>query len=79
LLNRPKQGFGVPLPIWFRGPLREMLRDHLTSARFLERGIVSPKNLRLMLDEHERGRRDNAAFLWLLLVLERWLEEHEGS
>jgi asparagine synthase (glutamine-hydrolysing) len=79
LLNRPKQGFGVPLPIWFRGPLREMLRDHLASARFLERGIVSPENLRLMLDEHERGRRDNAAFLWLLLVFERWLEEHEGS
>jgi asparagine synthase (glutamine-hydrolysing) len=79
LLNRPKQGFGVPLPVWFRGPLREMLRDHLTSARFRERGIVSPEYLRLMLDEHERGRRDNAPFLWLLLVFERWLEEHEAS
>lgn len=79
LLNRPKQGFGVPLPIWFRGPLREMLRDQLTSARFLNRGIVSARHLRLMLDEHERGRRDNAPFLWLLLVFERWLEEHETS
>jgi asparagine synthase (glutamine-hydrolysing) len=79
LLNRPKQGFGVPLPIWFRGPLREMLRDQLTSSRFLNRGIVSARHLRLMLDEHERGRRDNAPFLWLLLVFERWLEEHETS
>lgn len=79
LLDRPKQGFGVPLAAWFRGPLREMLRDHLTSACFLSRGIVSARYLDLMLDEHERGRRDNSTFLWLLLVFERWLEEYEAS
>lgn len=79
LLNRPKQGFGVPLPVWFRGPLRQMLRDELTSARFVGRGIVAPAYLNLMLDEHERGRRDNATFLWLLLVFERWLEEYQAA
>ncbi len=79
LLNRPKQGFGVPLPIWFRGPLRQMLRDELTSARFVGRGIIAPAYLNLMLDEHERGRRDNATFLWLLLVFERWLEEYQAA
>ena len=31
LLNQPKRGFGVPLAIWFRGPLRSFLFDHLTS------------------------------------------------
>ena len=75
LLDRPKQGFGVPLPIWFRGPLRELLWDHLTSSSFSGRGIVSAPQVRAMLEEHDRGRRDNAPFLWLLLVLELWLTQ----
>jgi asparagine synthase (glutamine-hydrolysing) len=75
LLDRPRQGFGVPLPIWFRGPLRELLWDHLTSSSFCGRGIVSAPQVRAMLEEHDRGRRDNATFLWLLLVLELWLTQ----
>lgn len=72
LLNRPKKGFGVPLANWFRGPLREFLWDHLTSPAFLGRGIVSEGFLRHLLEEHDRGRRDNSHWLWWLLVLELW-------
>lgn len=77
LLTRPKMGFGVPLADWFRGPLRELLRDHLTGARFLSRGIVNPGFLQVMLDEHDRGRRDNYYWLWRLLILEMWFRELE--
>ena len=52
LLNRPKWGFGVPLAAWFRGSLRELLWDNLTSAEFLDRGLVSPDFLRALLEEH---------------------------
>src|SRR5260221_3692791 len=31
LLDRPKKGFAVPLPKWFRGELRPMLNDLLRS------------------------------------------------
>ena len=78
LLNRPKMGFGVPLAAWFRGPLRELLWDHLTAPRFLDRGFVSPGFLRALLEEHQRGRRDNHQWLWSLLMLELWLEQTEG-
>jgi asparagine synthase (glutamine-hydrolysing) len=74
LLTRPKMGFGVPLPEWFRGSLREMLWDRLTAPRFLNRGIVSGPFVRKLLDEHQRGRRSNEMWLWSLLVLEMWLE-----
>lgn len=72
LLDRPKMGFGVPLEAWFRGPLRDLLRDHLFSASFLSRGITQRKGLEALVDEHDRGRRNNAEFLWVLLVLELW-------
>jgi asparagine synthase (glutamine-hydrolysing) len=70
--NRPKQGFSVPIALWFRGPLRAFLHDHLTSRSFLDRGIVEPAFLRHLLDEHDSGRRDHRTWLWSLLILELW-------
>ncbi len=77
LLNRPKMGFAIPLAGWLRGPLREMLWDHLNSPRFFERGIVSPSFVRHMLQEHQSGRRDNRTWLWALLVLEMWFRHYD--
>ena len=54
-----------------------MLRDRLTSAKFLDRGIVSPPFVEHLLDEHQKGRRDNTNWLWSLLVLEMWFREFE--
>ncbi|MBZ5608125.1 MAG: asparagine synthase (glutamine-hydrolyzing) [Acidobacteriia bacterium] len=81
LLHQPKRGFGVPLAIWFRGPLRNFLWDHLTGRSFLDRGIASPDFVRHLLAEHDRGRRNNCHYLWNLLMLELWyrdLEEHRN-
>jgi len=77
LLTRPKQGFGVPLAKWFRGELRSFLWDHLTSDRFLGRGLVSGPFVKAMLEEHDSGRRDNNYWLWSLLMLELWFREFE--
>jgi len=77
LLTLPKKGFGIPLAAWFRGPLRDYLRDHLTSARFERRGIVRPRFLRSLLEEHAAQRRDNSHWLWMLLMLELWFRAGE--
>jgi asparagine synthase (glutamine-hydrolysing) len=75
--NRPKMGFGVPLGEWFRGPLRSFVWDHLRSPRFLDRQIVSPAFLEYLLQEHDRGRRNNKRWLWPLLMLELWFRQLE--
>ena len=72
LRQRKKMGFGVPLSYWFRGPLRDFVRDHLLSRQFTQRGIVSPAFVRHMIEEHESKRRDNSDYLWALLMLELW-------
>jgi asparagine synthase (glutamine-hydrolysing) len=77
LLNRPKMGFGVPLAKWFRGPLRELLTDTLTGSAFQGRGIVGTAAVMRLIDEHQRGRRDNSSWLWWLLMLELWFRTHE--
>ena len=72
-------GFAIPLAGWLRGPLREMLHDCLLSHSLAERGIVSPKFVHYLLEEHESGRRDNRGWLWSLLMLELWFRETELS
>jgi asparagine synthase (glutamine-hydrolysing) len=72
ILDRPKQGFGVPIQHWINDQLRDRIRETLTEARARGRGYVEPGYISLMLDEHERGRRDHSAQLWSLFMLELW-------
>jgi asparagine synthase (glutamine-hydrolysing) len=72
VIARPKQGFGVPLDRWFRGPLEPMLPDVLLDPRALQRGYFREAVVRRLLDEHRRGVRGWHAELWSLLVLELW-------
>ena len=76
LLSAPKRGFGIPLDIWLRGPLRGLVRDTLLSDRARQRGITNARRVEEMIQEHESGRRNNSFFLYLLIVLELWLQEY---
>ena len=76
IINRPKQGFGVPIQQWINQQLRERIRDTLNDPRTLQRGYVSRSHVELLLDEHERGRRDHAMALWSLLMLELWHRQY---
>lgn len=66
--KRPKQGFMVPLDVWFRGRLRGFLEDVLGSA---SAPWSRPAGLKL-LEEHLSGREDRALQLWGLAVLGLW-------
>jgi asparagine synthase (glutamine-hydrolysing) len=82
LVNRPKMGFAIPLRHWFRTSLRAFLWDHLTSAAFAQRGIAHPQFVRALLEEHQSARRNNAVWLWMLLMLELWfrlIEDERGA
>jgi asparagine synthase (glutamine-hydrolysing) len=72
ILNRPKQGFGVPIQQWINEQLRGRVRGTLTEPRTEQRGYVEKRYVRVLLDEHERGRRDHSTALWALFVLELW-------
>jgi asparagine synthase (glutamine-hydrolysing) len=71
IIDRPKQGFGVPLEHWFRGRLSSFVRDLLLSRRSRERGIFNPAHIEKLLRIHESGRRRDTE-LWLLISIELW-------
>jgi asparagine synthase (glutamine-hydrolysing) len=72
ILDRRKQGFGVPLGTWFRGNLRQLFADTLLSPASLQRGYFQPTFVRKLVDDHISGKRDHTLRLWQLVVLEKW-------
>jgi len=76
LIDRRKQGFAVPLDVWFRGSLRELFSDTLLSPRALQRGYFEPAFIRRLVQEHVGGVRDHALRLWQLVVFERWHQQY---
>lgn len=71
---RKKQGFGVPLDHWFRGPMRELAEQTLLGSAAVGRGLFEPSEVTRMLQEHVAGKFDHAYRLWSLLVLELWFQ-----
>jgi asparagine synthase (glutamine-hydrolysing) len=76
ILHRRKQGFGVPLSQWLRGPLRPILEDRLASERVARLGLFEPGAVRHLVQEHLDGRRDRRKILWALLMLDAWREHY---
>jgi len=72
VLNRPKQGFALPLVHWIRNELKDLIVTSLTEPRTMQRGYFNAAGVRRLLDEHFRGRRDHSPRIWRLLMLELW-------
>lgn len=71
ILNRPKQGFAVPLGRWFRGQLRGYVRDLLLSDVCRRRGVLDPSYVKRLLERHEAGSELDL-HLWTLISFELW-------
>jgi asparagine synthase (glutamine-hydrolysing) len=71
IIDRPKQGFAVPLAKWFRGQLSGFTRDLLLSDTCNARGIFNRSYLEKLIALNERGRNLDLQ-LWTLISFELW-------
>jgi asparagine synthase (glutamine-hydrolysing) len=76
IIDRKKQGFGVPLGVWFRGGLTDVFSDVLRSPRTRQRGYFQPAFVDRLVQEHLSGRRDHTLRLWQLMVFELWHRQY---
>ncbi|MDR3212619.1 MAG: amidotransferase 1, exosortase A system-associated [Azoarcus sp.] len=73
VLYRPKRGFTAPLARWFRGPLRERVRQSVLGDTLASTGIFDHAFLRRLVDTHQFGAADHSAPLWALLMFDAFL------
>lgn len=76
LVDRPKQGFGVPIHEWLRGPLRGWAEDLLSAEALEGSGPFRAGPVRELWLQHCSGKADWQYRLWPVLMYQQWATRH---
>ena len=74
LIERPKQGFGIPLGEWLKGPLKDWSEDLLNKSKLENEGFFNQTLVRARWKEHLEGKRNWEHSLWNVLMFQAWLD-----
>jgi len=79
VLDRPKQGFAVPLQHWLRHELKDLVLSILLDSRTLQRGYFDPSGVKRLINSFFQGRTDDCLEIWRLMMLELWFRNFHGK
>jgi len=74
-VERPKMGFGVPIDLWLRGPLRAWAEDLLAPESLRRHGFFAVQPIREKWEEHVSGARNWQYLLWPVLMFQAWIAQ----
>ena len=77
LVYRPKQGFGIPVAAWLRGPLKGWALELLNDSSTMSRLPLDRPKLDQLMRTHASGARDAHPLLWAVLMLACFVARHE--
>jgi asparagine synthase (glutamine-hydrolysing) len=72
ILYRKKQGFDLPLSVWFRNELGNMARSILLDRQTTQRGLFKKSFIEHLISLHTKKERDLSFQIWSLIVFEKW-------
>ena len=72
ITKRGKQGFGIPLGAWFRGPLAGWATETLLDPNAGVNALFRPAAVDTLLQQHIQGRTDHGKRIWTLMAFELW-------
>lgn len=77
LYDRPKQGFGIPLDSWLKGPLRDWGEALLSPVALQRCTLLDVKTIRQKWQEYLSGERNWQHQIWTVLMFQAWYEQQE--
>lgn len=75
LVDRPKQGFSIPIDKWMRGNMKEFVKDNLNYSKIKDEGILDPDFVREKMSMFFKYKNYSGDKIWYLLAFELWLNK----
>jgi asparagine synthase (glutamine-hydrolysing) len=75
LVDRPKQGFAIPLDQWLRTDLKVLMDEFLSESRIRNAGLMDPGLVSLAIERFRAGDTTLGVPVWSLLAFELWREQ----
>jgi asparagine synthase (glutamine-hydrolysing) len=72
IINRPKQGFGTPMPQWLRGEFGARAQAAVRGSTLAERGLLDYDRIDELFAAHRAGAGDWSKHLWNVYSVSVW-------
>jgi asparagine synthase (glutamine-hydrolysing) len=76
ITHRRKAGFMMPVATWLGQGLRPMVEELCAPSALAEDGLLNPKYIRQLLDEHFHHERDHRRLIWPLFCYLIWRKDY---
>ena len=76
VLNRRKQGFQLPMEVWMRNELEDVVKDVFSQDSIKQRGLFNEREMSKLLSMFEQNQVTYDV-IWKFVTLELWLREHK--
>jgi len=77
LVERPKQGFTIPLWKWMQRDLKELISRYLDPKRIHDAGFLNPQLVQETVAAFQKGKSIDVNRVWYLLVFEIWRDKFQ--
>ena len=76
IIERPKEGFVLPIDMWLRTRLNSMLKDCLSNERLQSHGLLNAPIVQKLIAEHTLGVANHGPRLWNLIMFQKWWDQY---
>ena len=76
VVNRPKQGFGIPLGEWMKNEIKDWVCDSLSSETCSKHNFFNYNIVKNTLENHFKGLENNASKIWSILQFNQWYQAY---
>ncbi|MBI2870618.1 MAG: asparagine synthase (glutamine-hydrolyzing) [Candidatus Omnitrophica bacterium] len=76
IIQKPKQGFSIPVKNWLCQELKAMMMETLSKERVQRHSFFNPEVVSRWMHEHLSGTHNHAHRLWPLMMFELWREAY---
>lgn len=75
VVNRPKEGFVLPIDTWLLGKMKGMVEDTLSEERLSHHHLLNAQVVRRILHEHFTGKANHGPRIWNLMMFQLWWDK----